>query len=193
MDTRQIIESLIQDSIEAKQKMLSEDQLNYIQAIANKIVEAYNKGKKLIVMGNGGSAADALHFAAEMVCRFEKNRNALPAIALSENISTITAIGNDFGYDQVFSRQIEAFAAKGDVVVAITTSGNSPNVVKALEAARKMGIFSIGFTGADGGKIKTMSDMCYCAPSKVTGRVQECHILAIHIICKLIEDKVFAY
>jgi D-sedoheptulose 7-phosphate isomerase len=193
METRKTIETLINDSIQAHREMLSEDQLNYIQSIANKIVEAYNKGKKLIVMGNGGSASDALHFAAEMVCRFEKNRAALNAIALSENISTITAIGNDFGYDQVFSRQVEAFAQKGDIIVAISTSGNSQNVVKALESAKKMGIFSVAFTGADGGKIKAMSDMCYCAPSKVTGRVQECHILAIHIISKLVEDKVFAY
>jgi D-sedoheptulose 7-phosphate isomerase len=136
METKQIIQTFINDSIEAKKKMLSEVQIVYIQSIANKIIEAYQNNKKLIIFGNGGSASDALHFAAEIVCRFEKNRKAIPAIALTENISSITAIGNDFGYDQVFSRQLEAFAQKGDIAIAITTSGNSINVIKAVEVAR---------------------------------------------------------
>ena len=184
--------SLIQESIDAKKKMLDEGQLVYIQSIANKINEAYQSGKKTIIFGNGGSACDALHFAAELVCRFEKNRNALPAIALTENMSSITAIGNDFGYDYVFSRQIEAFAKKGDIIIAITTSGNSINVIKAVEKAKEMGLFVIGLTGEDGGQLKLLSDMCYRAPSKVTGRIQECHILLLHILAKLVEEKIFA-
>jgi len=192
METKQIIQTLISDSIEAKKKMLDDKQIVYIQSIANKIIEAYQNNKKLIIFGNGGSASDALHFAAEIVCRFEKNRKAIPAIALTENIASITAIGNDFGYDQVFSRQLEAFAQKGDIAIAITTSGNSINVIKAVEVAKKIDMFVIGFTGNDGGQLKILSDMCYCAPSKNTGRIQECHILLIHIISKLIEEKLFA-
>ncbi len=154
METKQIIQTFINDSIEAKKKMLSEVQIVYIQSIANKIIEAYQNNKKLIIFGNGGSASDALHFAAEIVCRFEKNRKAIPAIALTENISSITAIGNDFGYDQVFSRQLEAFAQKGDIAIAITTSGNSINVIKAVEVAKKKDMFVIGLTGSDGGQLK---------------------------------------
>jgi D-sedoheptulose 7-phosphate isomerase len=184
--------SLIQESIDAKKKMLDEGQLVYIQSIANKINEAYQNGKKTIIFGNGGSACDALHFAAELVCRFEKNRKALPSIALTENISSLTAIGNDFGYEYVFSRQVEAFAKKGDIIIAITTSGNSENVIKAVEKAKEMGLFVIGLTGEDGGQLKLLSDMCYRAPSKVTGRIQECHILVLHILAKLVEEKIFA-
>ncbi|MDD3053422.1 MAG: SIS domain-containing protein [Endomicrobiaceae bacterium] len=191
MDMERTIKTLISDSIETKQKMLDEGQLVYIQSIANKINEAYQHGKKTIIFGNGGSACDALHFAAELVCRFEKDRKALPSIALTENVSSLTAIGNDFGYDFVFSRQVEAFAQKGDIIIAITTSGNSINVIKAVETAKDMGIFVIGLTGADGGQLKMLSDMCYCAPSKVTGRIQECHILLLHIIAKLVEEKIF--
>ena len=186
------IVSLIQESIDAKKKMLDEGQLVYIQSIANKINEAYQHGKKTIIFGNGGSACDALHFAAELVCRFEKNRKALPSIALTENISSLTAIGNDFGYEYVFSRQVEAFANKGDIIIAITTSGNSENVIKAVEKAKEMGLFVIGLTGEDGGQLKLLSDMCYRAPSKVTGRIQEFHILVLHILAKLVEEKIFA-
>jgi D-sedoheptulose 7-phosphate isomerase len=139
MDMKNTIKTLISDSIEDKQKMLDEGQLVYIQSIANKINEAYQHGKKAIIFGNGGSACDALHFAAELVCRFEKNRNALPAIALTENISSVTAIGNDFGYEFVFSRQVEAFAQKGDIIIAITTSGNSIIVIKAVVTAKIWG------------------------------------------------------
>ena len=191
METKETIQKLIADSIEAKQRMLGSEHIEYIQTIADKIVEAYRNNKKTIICGNGGSAADALHFAAEMVVRFEKNRKALPSIALSENVSTITAAGNDFGYDQSFSRQVEAFAQSGDIFIAISTSGNSPNVIKAIESAKKIGALTIGMTNEDGGKMKSMCDLCYCAPSKITARAQECHILLIHIICRIIEEKVF--
>jgi D-sedoheptulose 7-phosphate isomerase len=191
MNMKTTIEQLITDSIETKKKMLDEGQLVYIQSIANKINEAYQHGRKVIIFGNGGSACDALHFAAELVCRFEKNRNALPCIALTENVSSLTAIGNDFGYDYVFSRQVEAFAKEGDIIIAITTSGNSINVIKAVEKAKEMNAFVIGLTGEDGGQLKLLSDMCYRAPSKVTGRIQECHILLLHILAKLVEEKIF--
>lgn len=192
MNTKETIKYLINESVETKKLMLEPEHMANIEAIADKIVEAYKNGKKTIIAGNGGSASDALHFAAEMVCRFEKNRKALSSIALSENNSTITAIGNDFGYDRVFSRQLEAFGEKGDIFIAISTSGNSPNILKALEVAKEMGVFSIGMTNSDGGKMKEICDMCYFAPSKITARAQECHILIIHIIARLVEEKVFA-
>ncbi len=191
MNTKETIKKLVCESIEAKRKMLDCGHIEYIEKIADKIAQAYKNNKKTLICGNGGSASDALHFAAEMVCRFEKNRAAIASIALSENISTVTAIGNDFGYDLVFSRQLEAFAREGDIFIAVSTSGNSPNIIKAVETAKKMGIFTIGMTNEDGGRMKDLCDLCYCAPSKVTARAQECHILLVHIIAAMVEEKVF--
>jgi D-sedoheptulose 7-phosphate isomerase len=191
MDSKEIISSLISDSLEAKKKMLEQNQIEFIEKIINKIVETYINKNKVIICGNGGSASDALHFAAEMVVRFEKNRDALPCIALSSNVASLTAIGNDFGYDASFSRQLEAFAKNGDIFIAISTSGNSKNVIEALTLAKKLNIFTIGFTNINGGKMKDMCDLCFCAPSNITARTQECHILLIHIIAKLVEEKVF--
>jgi D-sedoheptulose 7-phosphate isomerase len=191
MEIKKLIKSLIGESIEVKKKMFNDKQVDYIYNVANKIVKAYKSRKKTIICGNGGSASDALHFAAELVVRFEKNRRALPSIALSENISTITATSNDFGYDYSFSRQLEAFAQKGDIFIAISTSGNSKNIMQAIKTAEKLGVFTIGMTNAEGGKIKNMCDLCYCAPSKITARTQECHILLIHIISKIVEQQIF--
>ncbi|MDR2812158.1 MAG: SIS domain-containing protein [Endomicrobium sp.] len=188
---KEIIKTLINDSIEAKKKMLEDAQIDYIYKVVNKVVETYKNNKKIIICGNGGSASDALHFSAEMVVRFEKNRAALASITLNENVSSLTAIGNDFGYDYSFSRQLEAFAREGDIFITISTSGNSKNVINALEFARKLGVFTIGMTNLDGGKMKNMCDLCYCVPSRVTARTQECHILLIHIIAKFVEEKVF--
>ncbi|GMO67743.1 MAG: D-sedoheptulose 7-phosphate isomerase [Endomicrobiia bacterium] len=191
MTTKELIKNLINDSIEAKKEMLKPKQVEYIYNVANKIVKTYKNNKKTIICGNGGSAADALHFATEIVVRFEKNRKAVASIALSENVSVITAIGNDLGYEFTFSRQLEAFAKKGDVFIAISTSGNSLNIIKALEVAKKLDVLKIGMTNSEGGKMKDMCDLCYCAPSKITARVQECHILLIHIIARIIEEKNF--
>jgi D-sedoheptulose 7-phosphate isomerase len=191
METINFIQSLISASIETKTLMLKKDHIDDIEKIADKIVEVYKNNKKVIICGNGGSASDALHFSAEMVCRFEKNREALPAIALSENISSITAIGNDFNFDDIFARQLEAFAQDGDVFIAISTSGNSKNVIKALEVAKKKKVFAIGMTNLTGGAMKDLCDLCYFAPSNITARVQECHILLIHIIASIVENKVF--
>jgi D-sedoheptulose 7-phosphate isomerase len=189
--TKELIKNIINDNIEAKKEMLKPKHIEYVYNIANKIVKTYKNNKKTIICGNGGSAADALHFATEIVVRFEKNRKAVASIALSENVSTITAIGNDLGYEFTFSRQLEAFAKKNDVFIAISTSGNSLNIIKALEVAKKLNVFKIGMTNSEGGKMKDMCDLCYCAPSKTTARVQECHILLIHIIARIIEEKNF--
>ena len=185
------ITRLITDSIETKKKLLEPEQVKTIESICEAIINAYKNCKKVIVFGNGGSASDALHFAGEFVSRFEKDRMALPAIALSENVSTITSIGNDYSYEEIFSRQVEAFVQPGDVVIGISTSGNSPNVIRGLSAAKQHKAVTIGFTGSKESKIKSVCDVCFCAPSPVTARIQECHILAIHIICGMVEGTLF--
>lgn len=185
------IRRLIEDSIKAKQQLLEPAYIGTLEKIGQAIVDAYRNDRKVLVFGNGGSAADAQHFAAELVCRFQKNRAALPALALTANIANLTAIGNDFNFDDIFSRQLEAFCRPGDVVIAISTSGNSPNVLKALEEARRKKAITVGFTGGTGGKMNDKLDISFCAPSTVTARIQECHLLAIHILCSLVEDALF--
>ena len=156
------------------------------------LVETFERGGKLLVMGNGGSAADAQHFVAEIVGRFKMERKGLPAIALSTDTSILTAIGNDYGFDNVFRRQIEALAAPGDLIVGISTSGNSPNVQQALELAREKGCRTVGLLGKDGGSIKNVCDLALIVPTNDTPRVQEGHITIIHIVCDLLEKKMFA-
>jgi len=153
---------------------------------------ALGAGKKLLVMGNGGSAADAQHFAAEIIGRFKLERRALPAVALTTDTSVLTAIGNDYGFDAVFSRQVEGLGAPGDVVVGISTSGNSANVLAALAKARELGCRTIALLGRDGGTIKTVADISIIVPSSDTPRIQEGHITIIHIICDLLEKRLFS-
>lgn len=153
---------------------------------------ALGDGKKLLVMGNGGSAADAQHFAAEIIGRFKLERRALPAVALTTDTSVLTAIGNDYGFDAVFSRQVEGLGAPGDVVVGISTSGNSTNVLAALAKARELGCRTIALLGRDGGTIKTVADISIIVPSSDTPRIQEGHITIIHIICDLLEKRLFS-
>jgi D-sedoheptulose 7-phosphate isomerase len=185
------IKTIINDSVSVFQKLLEQKQLDLLNSVAEKIIEAYKAGKKVIVFGNGGSAADAQHLAAELICRFEKDRMALPAIALTANTSNLTAIGNDYGYDDIFSRQIEAWAVPGDIVIGISTSGNSANVLKGIRIARSRKATTIGFTGSRSSMLKDQVDICFSAPSTVTARIQECHVLAIHIICALVEEELF--
>jgi D-sedoheptulose 7-phosphate isomerase len=156
------------------------------------LVETFKRGGKLLVMGNGGSAADAQHFVAEIVGRFKMERRGLPAIALSTDTSILTAIGNDYGFDRVFSRQVEALAAPGDLIVGISTSGNSPNVQQALELAREKGCRTVGLLGKDGGSIKAVCDLALIVPTSNTPRVQEGHITIIHIVCDLMEKTMFS-
>lgn len=155
------------------------------------LTEAFRNGRKLLVMGNGGSAADSQHFVAEIVGRFKLERTALPAVALSTDTSILTAIGNDYGFDAVFSRQVEALAAAGDVVIGISTSGNSPNVKRALELARQRGCHTVGLLGKDGGSIKSVCDLALVVATNDTPRVQEGHITIIHIVCDLVEKGLF--
>jgi D-sedoheptulose 7-phosphate isomerase len=162
-----------------------------IDLISKKIIQCYKNGGKLLIFGNGGSAADAQHFAAELVNRFKIDRKPLPAIALTTDTSAITAIGNDYGFDYVFSKQIEALAGKKDIVIAISTSGKSKNIILGLQKAKEIGVKAIGFTNADGGSMHEFCDIFLKVPSKNTPRVQECHELAYHIICDNVEKVLF--
>lgn len=160
-----------------------------VQKLADEIVKSFKAGGKVILMGNGGSAGDAQHIAAEFVGRYKKERKSYPALALNTNTSTVTAVGNDYGYDMVFSRQVEGFAKAGDVVIGISTSGKSPNVYKALELAKKMGCFTAAFLGKDGGTIKDIADISLIVKTQNTPRVQECHIFLGHTLCELVEKQ----
>ena len=170
---------------------LERDLAPAIASTVSLLVEAFRDGKKLLVMGNGGSAADAQHFAAEIVGRFKLERRALPAIALTTDSSILTAIGNDYGFDRIFSRQVEAHAEAGDVVVGISTSGNSPNIQLALQIAAQMGCRTVALLGKDGGTIKDFAELPIVVPSHDTPRVQEGHIAIIHIVCDLVEKALF--
>ena len=163
-----------------------------IAAAVDLVAHALENGCKLLIMGNGGSAADAQHFAAEIVGRFMLERRALPAIALSTDTSILTAVGNDYGFDMVFRRQVEALAQGGDVVIGISTSGNSVNVRSALLAAAERGCRTLGFLGGDGGSIREIVDLDLTVPSRETPRIQEGHVTIIHILCDLVEQRLFA-
>jgi len=186
MEEIALVEREIHESILVK-KELAEKSARQIAQIGGVIVERFKAGKKILVFGNGGSAADAQHIAAEFVGRYQTERRALPAIALTTDTSTLTALSNDYGFDCVFARQIEALANSGDVALAISTSGNSPNVLRALETAKRLGLLAIGLTGKTGGGMKTLADLCICVPSDSTPRIQEAHILIGHILSSLVE------
>ena len=163
-----------------------------IAAAAELLVGSFRAGGKLLAFGNGGSAADAQHLASELAGRFDRERPGLPALALTANTSDLTAIGNDYGFERVFSRLVEAHGREGDVVVALSTSGNSPNVIAGVEAARARGLRTIGLVGKGGGLLASHCEVVIQAPSQVTARVQECHIAAVHVLCELIDAELFA-
>jgi D-sedoheptulose 7-phosphate isomerase len=161
---------------------------NDILKATNRIIDTLKQGNKIIICGNGGSAADAQHFAAELTGRYKMERMALPAIAITTDTSAITAIGNDYGYERVFDRQVEAYAKSNDIVFGISTSGNSQNIINAFKLAKEKGCYCIGLSGKDGGKMKDVCDINIIIPSNNTPRIQEMHILIIHIICQIIDD-----
>ena len=172
-------------------EVLEREMVPAIAEMSSLVSTALTNGNKLLVMGNGGSAADSQHFVAEIVGRFKMERRALPAVALTTDTSILTAIGNDYGFESIFSRQVEALAAPGDVVIGLSTSGNSPNILKALNAAREQGCRTIGLLGKDGGSIKAACDLALVVPSTDTPRIQEGHITIIHIVCDLVEKALF--
>lgn len=162
-------------------------QMEIISEIAERCEQALKNGNKILFCGNGGSAADSQHLAAELIGRFQKERRSLASIALTTDTSILTAVGNDYGFEHIFSRQVEGLGRSGDVLIGISTSGNSANVVKAVEMARSIGMHTIAFTGEGGGKLRELCDITLAIPSRVTARIQEMHILVGHIMCELIE------
>jgi D-sedoheptulose 7-phosphate isomerase len=186
------IKKIIQASIDTKQLILQNDTLiNTVQAVVDIITTAFKNGNRVYFCGNGGSAADAQHLAAEFSGRFYTDRKALPAEALHCNTSYLTAVANDYGYDVVYSRMIDGIGEKGDVLIGLSTSGNSANIINAFNIARNKGIHTIAFTGSTGGKMKDISSYLINIPSTDTPRIQESHITIGHIICQLVEEKYF--
>lgn len=187
-----IIKNLIQSSIEVKQNLLSDDLLlKQLEVVVEVVTNAFKNGNAVYFAGNGGSAADAQHLAAEFSGRFYKDRKALPSDALHCNSSYLTAVANDYSYDVIYARLLEGLAKPGDVLIGISTSGNSANIVKAFEMAKTIGVITIGFTGAKGGQMKDLGDYLINVPSNTTPRIQESHILVGHIICELVEENIF--
>lgn len=182
------IKQIFQESIEVKKAALDKN-IDLIVKAAEAMTRTLKQDGKIILFGNGGSAADSQHIAAEFIGRFQKERRALPAIALTTDTSALTALGNDYTFDIVFSRQLEALGRKGDVAIGFSTSGNSKNVVQAIKTAKSMGIFTITLTGNDGGALAPLSDIAIIVPSKVTARIQESHITISHTICELVENQ----
>jgi D-sedoheptulose 7-phosphate isomerase len=189
---KNFINTRIQESIATKERiMINEPLLESIEKAAHAWKTTFEKGGKVLFCGNGGSAADAQHISAELSGRFYKDRKPLFAEALHVNSSYLTAVGNDYGYDIVFERMVQAMGREGDVLVAISTSGNSPNIVKAVEAANQIGMITIGMTGSKGGKLKELCDIILNVPSDDTPRIQESHILVGHILCEWVELALF--
>lgn len=187
-----MIRKAIEHSIELKEKILHDTKLlNVIQQTADEICKAFKNGNKILFCGNGGSAADAQHLAAELSGRFYYDRDPLPAEALHVNTSYLTAVANDYSFDQVYERSVRGHGRKGDILVGISTSGNSMNILNAMNAARSMGMITIGLTGDSGGKMKDSSDFLINVPSTDTPRIQEAHIMIGHIICEMVEKTLF--
>ena len=185
---RREIESRLADSIRTKEQVLK-SLVPVIDRVARLLIDALSAGHKILLFGNGGSAADSQHLAAELVGKLMVKRRALPAIALTTDTSNITALANDFGYETIFQRQIEALGSKGDVAIGISTSGRSPNILVAIQTARKKGLKTVALTGRDGGDLVGLADVSIIIPSESTQRIQEAHITIGHILCELIESR----
>lgn len=187
-----IVKDILNESIRVKKKIVDDPSLlSQINQISSIIIEAYRRKKKVILFGNGGSAADAQHIAGELVNRLYLEREALPAIALTTDSSVLTSIANDYDYSRIFARQVEALAKEGDVVIGISTSGSSSNVIEAVKTAKEKGAKTVGFTGNKGGKLAELVDFVISVPSDETPRIQESHITIFHIICCLVERELF--
>ena len=190
MDPGQILDHFVTDSHQTQARFFT-DNRDSILKLASTLAGRLRAGGKVLFFGNGGSAADAQHMAAEFVGRFIPDRPPLPAMSLSTDTSILTALGNDYGYDQIFARQIDAYGRSGDVAIGISTSGNSENVLTGIGAARRENLYTVGFTGQDGGKMAGQVDVLFCVPSKITPRIQETHILLGHSLCELIDRNLF--
>ncbi|MFH1360563.1 MAG: D-sedoheptulose 7-phosphate isomerase [Candidatus Omnitrophota bacterium] len=184
---KQIIKQRFQESIQIKEETLKAS-ADTIVKMAKEMIRALGRKKKIVLFGNGGSASDCQHMAAELIGRFEKERKPLAAIALTTDTSTLTALGNDYGFDTVFARQIAGLAAKGDMAFAISTSGHSKNVIEGVRQAKRMGLKTVALTGCDGGRLAKICDICLVVPSHKTARIQETHACVIHSLCELVEN-----
>jgi len=180
-----------EESIHVKEKFIDEKNIAKIFEVCKAIANAFNEGKKLILFGNGGSSTDASHIAAEFINRFKRERPGLPAIALNTDMAVITSIANDYDFSEIFAKQLKALAEEGDVVLAISTSGNSPNIMKAMDVARKKKLTTIAFTGLKGEKFASRATFAFVVPSDNTPRIQETHITIGHVICQIVEDILF--
>jgi len=187
-----LVADRIRESVAVKQALLqNEEFLALVAEVARAIVESLCRCGTVFFFGNGGSAGDAQHLAAELVGRYLRERRGLAGLALTTNTSCLTAIANDYGYDSVFARQLQAMGSAGDIAIGISTSGNSANVLRAAEAAREKGMITVGMTGMDGGKLKSLVDYCLCVTADHTARIQEAHILIGHILCEIVEEELF--
>lgn len=186
---QKVIQARFEEHLEVTNAVMQSDILEQVERVATAIKAALANGKKVLFCGNGGSAADSQHLAAEFVGRFQKERQGLPAIALTVDTSILTAVGNDYGFDKVFVRQVEALGNEGDVLVGISTSGTSPNVLAAVELAKAKGMYCVGMTASNGAKLAELCDECIAVPAKVTARAQEMHILIGHILCELVDGE----
>jgi D-sedoheptulose 7-phosphate isomerase len=189
-DAAQLVERRIRESVAVQERLLGTDAIAAMVSAAELISAALRRGGKLLAFGNGGSASDADHLTGELIGRFQLERRGLPALSLSDNPSAFTAIANDYGYDRVFARQVEALGTEGDVALGISTSGTSANVLAAFEAASAGGLATIGLTGGDGGGLRVAADVCIVVPSDETPRIQEGHTLVAHVLCELVEQAI---
>jgi D-sedoheptulose 7-phosphate isomerase len=187
----EVFRARIAESLSVREGLLADPALETMAGIAAAVAASLTAGHKILFFGNGGSAADAQHLAAELMGRFRLERRALPALALADNSSSVTAIANDYGYDDVFSRQIEGLGEAGDVAIGISTSGRSANVIRGLETAATRGMTTVALTGSGGETLRAVCDHCLCVPSTDTARIQECHMLVGHSLCEAVEAKLF--
>lgn len=189
MDIESVIEAF-ETSADVKNEFIRTHAERVIE-VGQLLIRAFHEGKKVMLFGNGGSATDASHIAAEFVGRYRRDREPLSALALGTDMAALTCIANDYDFSDIFSRQIQAHGRKGDVAIAISTSGNSLNVIRGAESAHERGLVTVGWTGAGGGKLADVVDYCFTVPSSVTARIQECHITLGHVLCELIEERLF--
>lgn len=188
---RDSFESIIQNHRDAVEKSFSADQVGVLESIAEAILKAFRSGGKLLLCGNGGSAADCQHIAAEFIARFKLERKSLPAIALTTDTSILTAVANDYSYERVFSRQVEGLGARGDVLLALSTSGNSKNVIEAVRTAKAQGLVTVAFTGGSGGELARLCDLVFLARTPLTPHIQEVHITSLHAVSEVVEKILF--
>ena len=191
MDLKFTFQNLFAEHVRVAEKTFTSARIELLETISREILKALKNGHKILLCGNGGSAADSQHIAAEFIARFKRERQSLPAIALTTDTSILTAVANDYDYDSVFARQVEGLGQKGDILIGISTSGNSKNILRAVKQAKTQELVTIGFTGSNGGQLKELTDLCFRAESTKTPHIQEIHITVLHAVSEVVEDVLF--